>query len=191
MRKVIMQVNISLDGFTAGPNDELDWPTHDAEAWDLLFEDFHKVDTVLMGRINYEGFHYYWPPVANDVYSPTTDRAFARWFDEMPKVVFSHTLDRVEWKNARIAQADCAAEIAQLKAQPGKDLLIMNSTRLAHSLMTLGLIDEYWITVHPVAIGCGRPLFIDLQEQMRLKLLDSRRCQSGTIFLRYERVATL
>jgi dihydrofolate reductase len=103
-------------------------------------------------------------------------------------VVFSKTLKKADWKNSRLAQADTVAEISQLKQQPGKDILLMNSTRLAHSLMEHDLIDEFWLTVCPVAIGKGRPLFKDFQEKVRLKLSDAQGFGMGSILSRYERV---
>jgi dihydrofolate reductase len=188
MRKVILNISVTLDGFTAGANDELDWVVVDPDEWKFLVAEFRKTDTVLLGRLNYVGFQGYWPHVADFPSSTPTDIEFSRWLDATPKVVFSKTLKQADWKNSRLAQDDTVAEISQLKQQPGKDILLMNSTRLAHSLMEHDLIDEFWLTVSPVAIGKGRPLFKDLQEKMRLKLLDAQGFGMGSILSRYERV---
>jgi dihydrofolate reductase len=188
MRKVIFQINISLDGFTSGPNGELDWAIVDQEQWKDLFGMYDRLDTVLLGRLNYEGFHGYWPAVANDPSASVTDRAFSRWMDAAPKVVFSHTLKHTDWKNSRLAEGDVASEIARLKQQQGKDMLVMNSTTLAHSLLEHDLIDEFWLAVNPVVIGNGVPLFQDPQPQLTLKLLEAKSYTNGPIFLRYERV---
>jgi dihydrofolate reductase len=108
--------------------------------------------------------------------------AFSRWLDDVPKVVFSRTLKQAEWQNSRLAVGDLAEEISRLKAQPGKDALIMNSASIAQECLWLGLLDEYWLNVHPVAIGHGRPLF---EDRVDLKLLESRVFESGQVFLRY------
>jgi dihydrofolate reductase len=138
--------------------------------------------------LNYEGFQGYWPAVANDPSASATDRAFSRWMDDADKVVFSHTLKEATWQNSRLAQNDVATEIAQLKQQSGTDMLVRNSTTLAHSLLEHDLIDEFWLTVVPAVIGQGIPLFQDPNQKLKLKLIDATGYPLGPVMLRYERI---
>jgi dihydrofolate reductase len=164
MRKLAMQMELTLDGFMTGPNGEMDWFALDPEAWKLRVEKFNTIDTV-----------------PNPTATPT-DVTFSHWLDDVPKVVFSRTLKQAEWQNSRLAEGDLAEEISRVKAQPGKDVLIMNSASIAQECMRLGLLDECWLNVHPVAIGRGRPLF---EDRVGLRLLESRVFESGQVFLRY------
>lgn len=188
MRKVILHINMSVDGFTAGPTGELDWVVIDPESWGDIVTKLHDTDTVLLGRLNYEGFYGYWPHVATYPHSTPIDIEYSRWLDATPKVVFSRTLEKTDWKNSRLAQKDTATEIAQLKQQSGKDIVIMNSTTLAQSLMQLDLIDEFWLTVHPAVVGNGKQLFDGTKEKLPLKLLESKSYPTGPIYLHYARV---
>ena len=187
MRKIILQMNMSLDGITSGPNGEMDWMLVDPDGWKMLFDLYAGVDTVLLGRLNYEGFLAYWPAVASDPKSSPTDANFARWMNKVPKIVFSHTLQKTEWENSRLAQGDVASEIAQLKAQPGKDILVMNSTALSKSLLDLDLIDEYWLWLQPAIAGKGNDLFDGVRQVKPLKLVEAIPYPLGTVFLRYAR----
>jgi dihydrofolate reductase len=182
MRKVIMQIELTLDGFYAGPNEEFDWFTLDPEAWQFSFGLLSQIDSVLLGRKNYEGFASYWPTVATNPEASETDLAFSRWLDAVPKVVFSKTLDKVEWKNSRLIKDNLAEEVAKLKAQPGKDILIMNSASVAQACIQHGLLDEYWLTMHPVTLGSGLALFKD---RVNLKLLSTKVFDSGQVFVHY------
>lgn len=184
MRKLIMQMDLTLDSFYAGPHEEFDWFALDAEAWRLQVDTYlSRVDTVLLGRKNYEGFGGYWPTVAETPDANETDVKFSHWLDDTPKVVFSKTLEKAEWANSQLVRDDLGGEVSRLKAQPGKDILIMNSASVAQACRQLNLIDEYWLTVHPVTLGEGLPLFRD---RMTLTLLDAKVFPSGQIFLHYE-----
>lgn len=182
MRKLIMQLGLTLDGFYAGPNEEFDWFVLDHELWKRRVEQFSTIDTVLLGRKNYQGFHGFWPAMANNPAATETDVKFSRWLDEVPKVVFSKTLEQAEWQNSRLVKDNLAEEVSRLKKQKGKDILIMSSSSIAQECMKHELIDEYWLTIHPVTLGSGRPLF---KQRVNLKLLDSRVFNSGQVFLHY------
>ena len=187
-RKVVLYVNASLDGHTAGPNGELDWLVPWAgsqEARQFLDEQMRDMDTVLLGRKNYQGFGGFWPQVARDPNAPADIATYARWLDDVEKVVFSRTLDRVEWQNARLATGSLEAEIAALKRRPGKDIVILSSTRLGQSLLAAGLVDEIRINVLPVVLGAGRRLFPETQPRTKLRLAESRALPSGALAQRY------
>ena len=183
MRKLIMQLELTLDGFYAGEHEEFDWFKLDPEWWAARVQRYLPgIDTVLLGRKNYEGFRGYWPNVSSFPHATDTDLAFSRWLDDVPKVVFSTTLERTEWTNSVVMRGDLGAEVSRLKALSGKDLLIMSSASIAQACQAHGLIDEYWLTVHPVTLGRGLPLF---KEPVNLELLESKAYPSGQVFLHY------
>jgi dihydrofolate reductase len=182
MRRLIMQLELTLDGFYAGPNEEFDWFSLDQDLWKMRVDQFSTIDTVLLGRKNYVGFGSYWPRVVNSPASTEIDIKFSRWLDEIPKIVLSRTLKKAEWKNSRLVKDNLAEEVAKLKKQPGKDILIMSSSSIAQECMKHDLIDEYWLDIHPVALGKGLPLF---KEKVNLNLLNSRVFDSGKVFLHY------
>ena len=187
MRNVVLWMGMSVDGFTSGPNERLDWLVPHAtqpEAEMLHRRLRERCDTVLVGRVNYEGFYGYWPKVKDDPKATPMDVAISRWLDDVDKVVFSRTLHEVKWKNARLAMGSAADEVAALKRQPGKDIVIQNSTRLTQSLLAAGLVDELQLMVAPTAVGSGRALFAGLP-QIDLRTDDLTRFDDGTFVVRY------
>jgi dihydrofolate reductase len=182
-----MHVNMTLDGFVAGPNGEMDWLAIDQESWAADVERMKKsTDAVLLGRANYEGFGGYWPTVAQNPASTETDIVFSRWLDETPKFVFSTTLEKAEWQNSRLIPDNIEEEVRKLKQQPGRDILIMNSTSIGQQLMRAGLVDEYWLWVHPAVIGKGKPLFQNIGQRINLELVETKVHKGGSLFLRYQ-----
>ena len=180
---------MSLDGYTSGANEQLDWLQPHAtrpEAEGVFRPLRERCDTVLLGRVNYEYFSGYWPKVKDDPKASPTAVAISRWFDDVPKVVFSRTLREVSWKNARLARGGAAEEVAALKAAPGKDILIQNSTRLAQSLMAVGLVDELQLIVAPLLLGAGRALFDGRAGRIDLGPSQLTRFDDGTFVVRYE-----
>jgi dihydrofolate reductase len=188
MRNVVLWIGMSFDGFTSGPNERLDWlgPHATAPEGHAIFRRLReRCDTVLVGRVNYEAYFGYWPKVKDDPKAPPTDVAISRWLDDVPKVVFSRTLREVKWKNARLAKGSAADEVAALKREPGKDIIIQNSTRLAQSLLAAGLVDELQIIVAPVVLGHGRALFSGLPHPIDLGAAEVSRVDDGTFAVRY------
>lgn len=177
MRKVVLLMSVSLDGFVARPDGDLSWlfPNIDAEAMAWTVESIGQTDTQIMGRVAYEEQAQYWP-TSTDELAPLINGA--------TKVVFSSTLQTVEWENSRLATGSLQDEVAQLRQQDGKNIFVPGGARIAQSMSKLGLIDEYRLIVHPVVLGSGMPLFADPVE---LKLLDSRTFGSGAIAVTYER----
>jgi dihydrofolate reductase len=189
MRKVTLWIGMSFDGFTSGVDEQLDWlvPYVTAPEGMAIFRKLRETcDTILLGRVNYEGFHEYWPSVKDDPKASRDDADISRWLDDVPKVVFSRTLGEVTWKNARLAKGSAAEEVAALKRAPGQDILIQNSTRLTRSLLEAGLVDELNITVAPVVVGEGRSLFAGLKQRIDLRQAELSRFDNGTLYVRYE-----
>jgi len=189
MRNVVLWVGMSLDGFTSAENERLDWLVPHAtqpEAHEVFQRLRERADTILLGRVNYEGFLGYWPRVQNDPAASPNDKAISRWLDDTDKVVFSRTLREVTWKNARLARRDAAEEVAALKRNDGKDIIIQNSTRLAQSLLAADLVDELALVVAPVAVAKGRALFAGLPRQVELERVELKPVKDRTIVVRYE-----
>lgn len=176
MRKLFWQMMVTLDGFMEGPNRELDWHVVDDDFARYVAEMENDIDTLLFGRVTYELMAAYWP---------SSTEPEARMMNELPKVVFSRTLDSVTWNNSRLVKENIAEEVARLKRQPGKDLAMFGSADLASTFMRLGLIDEYRIFVNPVVLGGGAPMFKDVQDRMALKLLKTQTWSSGVVILYY------
>jgi dihydrofolate reductase len=174
MRKLVLSMGVSLDGLVARPG------RFGAAGWGLPPDDpalkerklgwMHDVGLHLMGRNTYEEMAEFWP---------VSDDAYAAPMNEIPKVVFSGTLERAEWADSRIARGDLAQEIATLKREPGKDMLAWGGAAFAQSLSRLGLVDEYRLILQPVALGQGLPLFKDLTAPLRLELVDAQTYPTG------------
>jgi dihydrofolate reductase len=180
MRRVVLQMGVSLDGFVARDDGGLDWglaAEHpDVTAWKIA--SLRQVGTHIMGRVTYEAMTAYWPSASGE---------YAPLMNEIPKVVFSKTLDSAEWAESRIARGDLAVEIAGLKRESGGHVMAHGGARFVQALSRLGLIDEYRLVIHPVALGNGLPLFKDLPEPLPLQLLDASTFPDGTAVHVYQR----
>jgi dihydrofolate reductase len=187
MRKVILFMHVSLDGFVQGPNDwDINWIAFDEELEKYSKDTLSTVDTVLWGRGTHLGMQQYWTSVPSNPEASQHDIEHAQWINKTTKIVFSTTLVKTDWNNSRLVKENIAEEIANLKQQPGKDMIILGSPRFAHSLMQLGLIDEYRINVNPIVLGDGLPLFKDLKDRINLKLIENKTLNSGVIGLVYQ-----
>jgi len=188
MRNVVLWVGTSLDGFTSAEGERLDWLVPHAtqpEAHEVFRRLRERADTILLGRVNYQGFFHYWPKVKDDPKASADDKAISRWLEDTQKVVFSRTLREVTWKNARLAGRDAAVEVAALKREAGKDIIIQNSTRLANSLLAADLVDELALIVAPVVLGKGRALFAGLPRRVDLERAELKPVKDGTVVVRY------
>ena len=189
MRKIISLLHLSLDGFAAGPNDELDWISYDNELEQYAHSLHDTTDAVIWGRRTYEGMAGYWLTVPGNPASTPAELEHARWLDHATKIVVSRTLARIEWNNAQntvLIKDNIAEEINKIKQQPGKDIWLLGSTMLAQTFIELDLIDEYRLTINPTVLGRGKSLFAQVTRQFPLKLLESKTFQSGVVALRYE-----
>ena len=188
MRKVILFMHVSLDGFVCGPQDELDWATmNDDKMGQYMGDDLLKtVDTMLVGRNLFQGFEQYWPSVPENPESPPELVDFAHWMADTPKVVFTNTLKEVKWKNSRIAQSDPSTTVRQLKEEAGGDMVIFGGAELAAHFTKNNLVDEFRIKLEPIILGKGKPLFKDIPQRVKLKLTKSKTFDSGVAGLYYE-----
>jgi dihydrofolate reductase len=186
MRRLILEEWISLDGFAADKNGQLDFfPSAEANRYSdkdqLQF--LEQVDTILLGRVTYELFADFWP-------SATTEtEIIADKLNSLPKLVCSNTLTKApwgRWPNAQIIRGNAIEAIKELKKGEGKHIVLWGSLSLAQSLMKEKLIDEYHIQVCPVLLGAGRPLFTHASTQAGLRLLNVRNYDTGVVHLQYE-----
>jgi dihydrofolate reductase len=184
MRKIILMMSLSVDGYFEGPNRELDWQMVDDELHRHFNEWLGAASAFLDGRVTYELMAEYWPTADQDPSSPEPVAEFARIWREMPKFVFSRTLERADW-NAVVAHDVDVDEIKALEAEPGGDMAL-GGADLAATFMHHDLIDEYWLYIHPVVIGGGHSLFPH-GFQKQLHLVETRRFGNGVVLLRYVR----
>jgi len=184
MRKVIMLNRVSIDGFFAGPNGEIEWFVHDAEV-DKAAHEMADADTVLFGRKTYQMFEGYWPKVAGDPNAPPEARVIANELNEMTKVVFSKTLKAATWENSKLATSNLAEEVKRLKQGSGADMLIFGSGTIVQQLTAGGFIDEYLFIVTPVVLGAGKSLFKGVQK-LNLGHVEARHFNSGNVLLHYK-----
>ena len=187
MGRLVYSMSVSLDGFVETPSRSLDWVLVDEELHSFFNDEARTMSGFLYGRRVYELMVDYWPTAETDPSATPAMRRFARIWKDTPKVVFSRTLDRVDW-NSRLVRADAAAEVARLKAQPGFDMDV-GGPMIASTLMRAGLIDEYRLFVQPVILGAGTPFFPALEARVGLKLLETRTFGSGVVYLRYETIS--
>lgn len=184
MRKVIYSMSVSLDGFIETPNREIDWVIVDEELHTFFNNQAREMGAFLYGRRMYELMVDYWPTADTKPSRPAYEVEYARIWKNTPKIVFSKTLDKVEW-NSRLVRDNIAEEITKLRAQPGKDLSVGGPT-LASTFMQLGLIDEYQLFMNPVVLGSGTPFFPALHNPIKLQLIQARTFSSGVVYLRYQ-----
>ncbi|MFY9797684.1 MAG: dihydrofolate reductase family protein [Candidatus Nitrosopolaris sp.] len=191
MRKLKLQVQMSVDSYIAGPNGEMDWMVWnwDDKLKNYVFELTEPVDTIILGRKMTDGFVSYWSDVMTKPDDPSSiDRshAFAKKMIETPKVVFTKTLKNSQWPNTDIATGDLTDEITKLKSQDGKDIIVYGGASFDSSLIRTGLIDEFHLFINPVAIGNGMTIFKDLTGIQKFNLVKLVSFDCGIIGLHYE-----
>lgn len=185
LRKLVSFVGISLDGYAQGPDRwDIGWIPYDQEHIDYSDSVIDGTGSPVYGRITYEGMQY-WRTVFDNPESTEHDIQHATWLENVQKIVVSGSLQSTDWKNTTIINDHAAEEIAKLKQMPGKDLVIFGSPTLTRYLMQHDLVDEFRISICPIVLGGGIPLFHQIRERMKLELLDSRTFQSGVVVLHY------
>ncbi|WP_028788063.1 dihydrofolate reductase family protein [Terrimonas ferruginea] len=189
MRKLVVSMNVTLDGYMSGPQCELDWHLRywNEEMSRLIGVQLSEADTILLGRVTYAAMSQYWPARAADLSVPREDIAFAEMMNRYPKVVFSRTQEYGEWPNSRFVKNGLKREITRLKATPGRDLIVYGSGSLVRTLMQQRLVDRYVLWLHPVLLGQGKALFRYQPDMLDLQLTSTRVFESGVIVLSYER----
>ena len=185
MRKIISFMHISLDGFVAGPNGEMDWIKVDEEIFDHVGKRISKGDTALYGRVTYQMMEDYWPTAGDKPRATRHDIEHSKWYSKVHKVVLSKTMKDAALANTTIISDNLSDRINEIKQKAGKEILLFGSPTAAHSLIQLNLIDGYWLFVNPIILGEGIPLFVDNIEKVKLKLLSTHQFTSGVTELSY------
>ncbi|HLE34227.1 MAG TPA: dihydrofolate reductase family protein [Bacteroidota bacterium] len=183
MRKVMYAMSVSLDGYIEAANGDLSWSFPDEELHKHFNERESMIDTYLYGRRLYENMTAYWPTADENPSAPQHEIEYARIWKSKPKVVFSKTLDHVEW-NSTLIRDNIADEVNRLKSQSGKDMSV-GGAELASTFMQLGLIDEFWLYVHPIILGRGKPMFQQLDDKITIVLIETHTFSSGVVLIRY------
>ena len=187
MRKIGAFENVSLDGYFAGPNGEIDWfvahSGSQAELDEFAVDSIKSTDTLLFGRVTYELMASYWPTAEAMRNSPR----LAERMNSLQKIVFSRTLKQVKWQNTKLINDNIEEEIKKMIDQPGKGMTILGSGSIVSAFAQQGLIDEYSIMVNPVILGSGRSIFQGIKDRLHLKLLNTRTFEKpGNVLLHYQ-----
>ena len=186
MRKLILKMQVSLDGFIEGPNGDMSWiKKEDKDLWEDLFEMLESVDLFLLGRVMYPEYRDYWKQALTNPRASANEVAYARLAQKTKHIVFSKTMSDPQWENTQIISGDVAAEVTKLKMQPGKDIQVVGGAKLAATIMQVGLIDEYRLVINPVIIGSGKSFFKDQHNKYLLELINTKTFASGVIIARY------
>ena len=185
MRKIVLMMSVSVDGFIAGPNGELDWHLVDDEVHQHFNDVLSGMSAFLCGRVMYELMADFWPTADQDPSSTPPMVEFAGIWRDTTKIVYSKTLERADW-NTTVVRDVVPEEVRQLKAQPGGDMSI-GGADLAAAFLAHDLIDELRIYVHPVIIGAGKPLFRSSDRKAALRLAETRTFGNGVVLLHYQR----
>ena len=183
MRKVILNLAITLDGFIEGPNGEIDWLVRDPEVdfGDILNEILSDKDAIFYGRVSYDKWGNFWP---DENASSKIRKAYERMHSKQ-KYVFSKTKTG-DGTGAIFINSDIEESVLNIKRQTGKDIWLYGGAKMTTSLLNLGLIDEFRLAVHPVIIGKGKPLFEKIEDRHKLKLIDVRSYKSGVMLVKYQ-----
>ncbi len=184
MRKLKLQMQISLDGFVTAEygGTNFNW---DNEVRGFSIDNLENVDCILLGRNTAEGFIPHWGGVAND--PEDSDHNIGKLLTDIPKVIFSKKLKTSKWDNATIAKGDIKEEIEKFKKKKGKDMIVYGGYTLVSSLIAQRLIDEFYLLVNPVAVGSGEPIFKSLKSNLQLTFIKCEPFACGTVLLCYER----
>lgn len=188
MRKVVLFMHTSLDGFTSGPKGEMDWINIDEEMFDYAAKRTVESDIALYGRVTYELMESYWPTAADQPNATKHDIEHSRWYNHVDKIIVSKTLKKTGRPKTRIIGKNLSTEIRKLKKEDGKDIIMFGSPSVAHSLIEENLIDHYWLFVNPILIGQGIPLFKSIKHMIKLKFLASKIFASGVVCLHYKTI---
>jgi len=187
MRKIISFMHISLDGFVAGPNGEMDWIKVDEEIFDYVGKRISEGDTALYGRVTYQMMEGYWPTAGEQPGASKHDIEHSKWYKNVQKVVLSKTMKDATLPNTKIISDNIAGKMNEIKqsASGNEEILLFGSPTATHSLMQLNLIDGYWLFVNPIILGRGIPLFAGVKDKINLQLLATRQFASGVTELNY------
>jgi len=178
-------MHISLDGFVAGPNGEMNWIKVDEEIFDYVGKRIGETDAALYGRATYQMMENYWPTAGDKPGASKHDIEHSKWYKKTHKIVLSKTTKTEGLTNTTIISDNLPERINQIKQTAGKEILLFGSPTATHALVQQNLIDGYWLFVNPVVLGRGIPLFENIQDKIKLSLLNTHQFTSGVTELNY------
>lgn len=186
MRKVVLVMSVSLDGFMEGPGHDISWHRVDEEAHGHVNDYLRTMGAFVEGRVTHELMTGFWPTAGDDPSSPPPMVDFAAIWRDMPKIVYSRTLPPgpAPWNTTIVGEVR-REDVLALKAQPGGDLAL-GGAALAATFLRLGLVDGYWLYVNPIVLGQGTPVFPPLERRIGLRLVETRPFPNDVVFVRYE-----
>ena len=185
MRKIISFMHVSLDGFVAGPNGEMNWIKVNEELFTYVGKRISEGDTALYGRVTYQMMENYWPTAGAAPKATRHEIEHSKWYSNVHKIVLSRTLKDEALTNTSIISDDLSEQINKIRRQDGKEILLFGSPTATHALMQQNLIDGYWLFVNPIILGRGIPLFKGIQDKTDLSLRNTRRFDCGVTELDY------
>lgn len=186
MRNIISFMHMSLDGFVAGPNGEMNWITVNEEIFDYVGKRISQTDTAMYGRTTYNMMESYWTDAGNKPNASTHDVEHSAWYNKAHKIVLSTTMNDTTLANTTIISNNLPESIHTIQQQPGSEILLFGSPSATHSLLKLNLINGFWLFVNPVILGQGIPLFAGIHDKITLQLLPtSNRFECGVTELNY------
>lgn len=192
MRKIISFMHISLDGFVAGLNGEMDWIKVDEEIFDHVGMRINESDTALYGRVTYQMMEDYWPTAGDKPTATKHDIEHSKWYSKVNKVVLSKTMKDSGLTNTKIISNNLSERINEIKQSSpasggsgSKEILLFGSPTATHSLIQKNLIDGYWLFINPIILGRGIPFFVDIKDKIKLNLLTTRQFTCGVTELNY------
>lgn len=186
MRNLIFFMHTSLDGFVAGLKGEMNWININEEMFDFVATMTGKADAALYGRVTYEMMQNYWPKAGEHPNASKHDKEHSAWYNKVSKIVLSKTISEKGLDNTTVISDQLADNINKIKNREGKNILIFGSPTASHSLLSMGLIDEFWLFVNPLLLGQGIPLFKGVIETTKLKLIETKTFSCGVIALHYK-----
>jgi dihydrofolate reductase len=187
MRHLVSFMHVSLDGFVAGLNGEMDWIKVDDEIFDYAGLRTSQSDTALYGRITWQMMEGYWPTAADKPNASKHDIEHSTWYNKVDKIVLSKSMKGQQLPNTIIISDDIEHRVKALKQQGGKEIIMFGSPGATHTLIQYGLVDEFWLFVNPILLGQGIPLFKNVQEITKLKLVESKTFGCGVVCLHYKK----
>lgn len=179
-------MHVSLDGFTAGPNGEMDWIRIDEEIFDYAGNATDSADLAIYGRVTYQLMDAYWPTAADKPTATKHDKEHSAWYNKVEKVVLSKSMAGQNIPKVTIVSGDLRSQIGKYKEMRGGDIVVFGSPSAVHALMKEDLLDEIWLFVNPILLGKGIPMFKDIDDRKTLKLLLERSFPTGVVTVKYE-----
>jgi dihydrofolate reductase len=187
MRKIVLFMHISLDGFAAGPNGEMDWIHVDDEIFDYAGNQTDDADAALYGRVTYEMMDSYWPTAGDQPGASKHDIRHSQWYNSVDKIILSRSFEANNVKHGTVIRDNIHERITNIKQQAGKNILIFGSPTAVQALLRENLIDEFWFFINPIVLGKGKSFFDGVVENMKLKLISTNVFSCGVVCLQYSK----